>query len=413
MDKVARLFVSRLRHLARREARRIALRNGLLEGKIVEVDGHLLCRYNPAFDTAALTGDPVRDRAWFRRHFGAGLVARKETSNLTSVIGGDVVVTMETVDEKRASPLVAFPRKHRATAAQDAALGNGVDRRTYAVGLVGRAADPPLVSHVVAALVLARAVAKGARPLRDVIRAIAQATPVVTLHAPLAGFEREVLRLMDKSRFLPSGPFAIIDADQMFDDNHFNTYEEESRRRLVVFQGEGVHRVTGKSLRRRMIGAIARDFPIVAIAEKRSDIPALLQISADLSLETGRLDRAFLGDLVEALYSGTAIQDVDLPGDSDARWLSLEDLILAFARAGISPRPSTSLRCSRSSIARMQAMRMATMLAISRQRPARKEPGRSPQAPPRRKWEDRTRSPSPQTVMATVAGSGTSLPGRR
>lgn len=330
MDKVARLFVSRLRHLARREARRIALRNGLLEGKIVEVDGHLLCRYNPAFDTAALTGDPVRDRAWFRRHFGAGLVARKETSNLTSVIGGDVVATMETVDEKRASPLVAFPRKHRATAAQDAALGNGVDRRTYAVGLVGRAADPPLVSHVVAALVLARAVAKGARPLRDVIRAIAQATPVVTLHAPLSGFEREVLRLMDKSRFLPSGPFAIIDADQMFDDNHFNTYEEESRRRLVVFQGEGVHRVTGKSLRRRMIGAIARDFPIVAIAEKRSDIPALLQISADLSLETGRLDRAFLGDLVEALYSGTAIQDVDLPGDSDARWLSLEDLILAF-----------------------------------------------------------------------------------
>ncbi len=55
MDKLARLLVRRLRHLARREARRIALRNGLLESKIVDVDGHLTCRYSPAFDTTRLT----------------------------------------------------------------------------------------------------------------------------------------------------------------------------------------------------------------------------------------------------------------------------------------------------------------------------------------------------------------------
>lgn len=330
MDKIARLFVIRLRHLARREARRIALRNGLLEGKIVEVDGYLLCRYSPAFDTGALTGDPVRDRAWFRRHFGAGLVALGEASSLTSGTGGDVVVTMETVDSKRASPLVAFPRKRRGAVAQGAALGNGVDRRSYSVGLVGRAVDPPPVSHVVAALVLARAASRATKPLRDIIRAIAQATPVVTLYAPLAGFEREVLRLLHKTGLLPGGPFAIIDADQMFDDSHFDVHEGESRRRLVVFQGEGVHRVTGKSLRRRVIGALSRDFPILAIAEKRSAIPAMLQISADVSLEAGRLDRQFVGDLVEAFYPDTVVDDDDLPADGDARWLSLEDLILAF-----------------------------------------------------------------------------------
>ncbi|CAN7389744.1 ATP-binding protein [Pararhizobium sp. LjRoot255] len=327
MDKVARLFVSRLRHSP--AARRV-LRNGLLEGKIVDVDGHLLCRYSPAFDTGALTGYPARDRDWFRRCFGAGLVAPKEASSVTSGIGGDVVVTMETVDEKRASPLVAFPRKRRGTAVQNAALGTGVDRRAYAVGLVGRAADAPLVSHVVAALVLARSVAKETKPLRDIIRTVAHAPPVITLNAPLAGFEREVLRLLQTSGLVPGSPFAIVDADQMFDDSHFDIYEGESRKRLVVFQGEAAHRVTGKSLRRRVIGALSRDFPILTNAEKRSAIPAMLQISADLPLETGKLDRQFVGDLVEALYPGTLVDDEDLPADGDARWLSLDDLILAF-----------------------------------------------------------------------------------
>ncbi|MGR9371108.1 ATP-binding protein [Rhizobium leguminosarum] len=330
MDKVARLFVHRLHHLARREARRIALRNGLLEARIVDIDGHLLLRYTPAFDTTRLTGDPIRDRAWFQRNFGACLVAPKENSNPASGTGGDVAVTMEISDVTPASPLLGFPRARRGVFAQDAALGNGVDRRAYAVGLVDRAAATPLVSQVVAALVLARAVESGGKSLREIVYTLTRVTPVVTLHAPLDGFERDVLRLLEKSRLVPGGPFAIIDADHMFDDNHFDVYEGEVRKRLVAFSGAGVHRVTGNALRRRMISALSRDFPILALAEKRSDIPSLLRISADLSLETGKLDRRFVADLIEVLYPDMAIEKVGLPLDSDARWLSLEDLVLAF-----------------------------------------------------------------------------------
>lgn len=330
MDKVARLFVHRLRHLARREARRMALRNGLLEARIVDIDGHLLCCYSPSFDTTALTGDPVRDGVWFRRNFGAWLVAPKENSNPASGTGGDVAATVKTTDAPIVSPLVAFPRMRRGGTAQDAVLGNGIDRRAYAVGRVDRAAAAPPVSNIVAALVLARAVESGARSLREIVHVLNHVTPVVTLHAPLDGFEREVLRLLEKSRLVPGGPFAIIDADHMFDDNHFDVYEGEVRKRLVAFSGAGVHRVTGNALRRRMISALSRDFPILAIVEKRSDIPSLLRISADLSLETGKIDRRFVADLVEVFYPDTAIEKLGLPSDSDARWLSLEDLVLAF-----------------------------------------------------------------------------------
>ncbi|EJJ27741.1 AAA family ATPase [Rhizobium sp. CF142] len=330
MDKLARLFVHRLRHLARREARRAALRNGLLEARMVDVDGHMLCRYSPAFDMTWLTGDPVRDDARFRRNFGAGLMTPKENGNPTPGSGGDGAVTAGIVHPPFASQLMALPRAHRGAIAQDAVPGNGIDRRAYAVGLVDRAAAMPSVSHIVATLVLARAAESGRRSLREIVYALTRVTPVVILHAPLDGFEREVLRLLEKSRLVPGGPFAIVEADHMFNDDYFDVVEGESRRRLMTFSGAGVHRVTGNALRRRMISALSRDFPILAITEKQSDIPSLLRISADLSLETGKLDRRFVANLVEVLYPDTAIGALGLPSDADARWLSLEDLVLAF-----------------------------------------------------------------------------------
>ncbi|NRP71519.1 ATP-dependent zinc metalloprotease FtsH [Ensifer psoraleae] len=329
MDKIARLFVHRLRHLARREARRAALRSGLLEGKIIDVDGHLLFHYSPAFDTTRLSGDPIRDGAWFRRNFGDWLVTPKETGNPASSSGGEIAVTTEVSGVPLASRLVAFPRARRGVLVQDAALGNGIDRRAYAVGLVDRAAAP-LVSHTVTALVLARAVRGSGRSLREIVHTLTCVTPVVTLHAPLEGFEREVTRLLEKSRLVPGGPFAIIESDHMFNDDHFDVVEGETRRRLMAFSGAGVHRVTGKALRRRMLSALSRGFPILTLAEKRSDIPSLLRISADLSLETGKLERSFVSDLVEVLYPNAGIETLGLPSDSDARWLSLEDLVLAF-----------------------------------------------------------------------------------
>lgn len=209
-------------------------------------------------------------------------------------------------------------------------LGNGIDRRACAVGLVDRAAAQPLVSHIVSALVLARAARSSGRSLREIVYTLTRVTPVITLHAPLAGFEGQVLRLLEKSRLVPGGLFAIVDADHMFNDDHFDVLEGEARRRLMTFSGAGVHRVTGNALRRRMLSALSRDLSILAIAEKRSDIPSLLQISADLSLETGKLDRRFVTDLVKVLYPDEAIEMLGLPSDSDARWLSLEDLVLAF-----------------------------------------------------------------------------------
>ncbi len=330
MDKLARLFIRRLRHLSLHEARRIALRKGLLEAKIVDVDGHRTCRYSPAFDTTRLTGDPIRDDTWFRKNFGDWLVPPKESGNPEPGSGGDGAMTAEVKHPSFAAQLVNIARARHGAIAENAVLGNGIDRRAHAIGLVDRAAAQPLVSQIVATLVLARAVRDSGRSLREIVYTLTRVAPVVTLHAPLAGFEREVLRLLEKTRLVPGGPFAATESDHMYNDDHFDALEAETRRHLMTFSGAGVHRVTGNALRRRMISALSRDLSILAIAEKRSDIPSLLQISADLSLETGKLDRRFVTNLVEVLYPDEVIETLGLPSDSDARWLSLEDLVLAF-----------------------------------------------------------------------------------
>ncbi|MCF1460376.1 hypothetical protein FS827_03485 [Agrobacterium vitis] len=398
MDKLTRLLVRRLLHLARREARRIALRNGLLESKIVDVGGHLLLRYSPAFDTTRLIGDPIRDDAWFRKNFGDWLVP-KESGNPAPGSGGDCAMTAEVKHPSFAAQLANIRHVRLGVIGENAVLDNGIDRRAYAIGLVDRAAAQPLVSHIVATLVLARAVRSSGRSLREIVYTLTRVTPVATLHAPLAGFEGQVLRLLEKTRLVPGGPFAVIESDHMFNDDHFDVVEGEARRRLMTFSGAGVHRVTGNALRRRMLSALSRDLSVLAIAEKRSDIPSLLQISADLSLETGKLDRRLVADLVEVLYPDVAIETLGLPSDSEARWLSLEDLVLAF-------RPGRHVR----DVLHVLARSLNAIAVTSRKRRTvaagvtTRHPDRHRRAHPPRSPKAHTKSRNRRTRIATVAG---------
>src|SRR5690606_14465079 len=82
MSKIARLLIRRLERIARREAQRNAHRNGLLHMKIVEIGGHVIRRYAPAFDMSRLSGDRDQDLAWLRRNFGGYLLPPPQPSDI-------------------------------------------------------------------------------------------------------------------------------------------------------------------------------------------------------------------------------------------------------------------------------------------------------------------------------------------
>lgn len=318
MSKIARLFVHRLERIARREAERNAHRNGLLHMKIVEIGGHVIRRYEPAFDTSRLSGDRDQDLAWLRRNFGGYLLPPPQVSN--------IVVT-----EGRPPALIS-PFPSGGTKAGNGERVSATDHvhRAYAVDLVGQAGRPPLVSNIVAALVLARAIENGPAPFARIVRAAAMSAPVVSLHAPIAGFEQAMRRLIEAPGFIPGGAPNGIDGDYVYDDTSF-AGSETSGRTYIQFIGDNARRIGGAALQRRLVNALTQDYPVVAISEKSECIPSEIAIAADINLSTGRLDYAFIRTMIEAMHGTAGIAALEQWSHAyDAYYLTIDDVVLAF-----------------------------------------------------------------------------------
>ena len=318
MNKLSRLFIRRLERIARREAQRNAHANGLLTMKVVEVDGHLLRRYTPAFDIGRMTGNADRDLAWLGRTFAAYLLPPPKPS--------DIVVTEDRPD---ASILTVASDEGRRNAGDGAAAIDHA-RRAYAVGLVGRAGRGPLISNVVAALVLARAIEAGRMPLATIVRAATMSAPVVSLHAPIVGFEQAMRRLIETSGFVPGGALSGIDGEYVHDHASF-AGSEGGGRTYIQFIGQSMRRVTSAALQRRLVNALTRDCPVVAIAEKADAIQSEISIAADINLAAGWLDYPFISRMIEVMHGATGIAALEQwPNAYDAHYLTIDDVVLAF-----------------------------------------------------------------------------------
>ncbi|MFC6448059.1 AAA family ATPase [Shinella zoogloeoides] len=318
MNKLSRLFLRRLERIARREAQRNAHLNGLLSLKIVEVGGHVLRRYSPAFETASLSGDHDRDVAWVRRNFGGYLLPPPQQSDIVTTEGK--------------SPTSFLPSLYRLgqVTASDHVAAIDHKRRAYAVGLVGRAGKAPLISNIVAALVLARAIENGRVPLARIVRAAAMSAPVVALHGPIVGFEQAMRRLIETPGFVPGGALSGIDGEYVYDDGTF-AGPEGAGRTYIQFLGHSIARIAGATLRRRLVNATTRDYPVVAISEKAEAIPSDIAIAADIGLAAGRLDYPFLSAMVEAMHGANGITALEQWSTAyDAHYLTIDDVVLAF-----------------------------------------------------------------------------------
>jgi hypothetical protein len=315
MNKLSRVLIRRLERIARREAQRNAHRNGLLHMKIVDVSGHLLRRYAPVFDTSRLSGDRDQDLTWLRRNFGGYLLPPPPPS--------DIVVT----EGRPPAFLAPFPSQ---AGGGESISATDHARRAYAVGLVGRAGRPPLVSNIVAAIVLARAIENGPVPFAKIVRAAAMSAPVVSLHAPMAGFEQAMRRLIEVPGFIPGGAPNGIDGDYVYDDGSF-VASEGAGRTYIQFIGDNVRRIGGAALQRRLVNALTRDYPVVAISEKSECIPSEITLAADINLSTGWLDYALISMMIEAMHGASGIAALEQWSNAyDAHYLTIDDVVLAF-----------------------------------------------------------------------------------
>lgn len=313
MSKIARLLVHRLEQLARREARRNALRNGLLDVKAIEIDGHMTRRYTPLFDTSSLTGDRHRDLAWVRRHFG----------NYLQPTAGSFEGTSAPAGLRSASRRKSGSKSERLSDADHA-------DRAYALSLIGQAGKGPLVTNIIAAIVLARTIERARVTLAAMTRAAAMPAPVIALHAPIIGFESAIRRLIEVPGFVPGGDLKGLDGEYVYDDTTI-AGDEGPGRTYVLLLGHLLRRVAGGNLQRRLLNALRRDYPVVSICEDAKGVPGEIAIAADINLEGGRLDYPFLVLMLEAIYGPGGRLPLDRWTNSyDVHYLTIDDVVLAF-----------------------------------------------------------------------------------
>ncbi|OQP86040.1 hypothetical protein BTR14_13230 [Rhizobium rhizosphaerae] len=318
MSKLASLFVHRLQRIARREAQRNAHRNGLLHLEMIEIGGHVVRRYRPAFDTSNLSGDIDLDLAWLHRTYGGYLLPLPETPSApgSAARAAAVVASLPTqcIQAGSAEHLSAADHAHRA----------------YAVRLVGLAGRGPLISNVVAATVLSSAIENSRHPFAKIMQAATMSAPVVSLHARIGGFEQAMRRLIELPGFIPGRPPHGIDSDYAYDDATFAEFEATGRT-YIQFIGDSAGRIGGAALQRRLVNALTRDCPVVAIAQKAESIPSEIRLAADIDLATGCLDYASIRSMVETLHGAAGIAAFEQwPQAYDVHYLTIEDVVLAF-----------------------------------------------------------------------------------
>jgi hypothetical protein len=175
---------------------------------------------------------------------------------------------------------------------------------------------------------LARAISSCGMTLAQVVDIVRRPAPIITLLSPLDGAPQALLKLIEMTGLIPSGPYAGATGDNFYDHDAEVLPDVETRRRFVHFIGKGIHR-DSRTMKHRLATALGSDYPIVAIATQLSDIPDQIRAAADLHLDTDTVDLALVTDLLQAVYS-----DID-PGDRrlqafNPKLLTLNDLVLAL-----------------------------------------------------------------------------------
>lgn len=326
MDKLTRLFIKRLQQDVRRRTLRHALLNGLLELKLAEHDSHLLKRFSPAFDTSQLSGHVEADVAWLRKHFDSFLIEppkTQEASLLASASEGRSVDVLPPVPE-RLKHLFQRKLENAAWPVADEA------RRAYAVRLVATAGEAAASGHVITAILLASAFAQSDRTVSDWMRVLRAGTSFICIQSNVEGFERHLMRLLEHTGLLPGDGLSFIDGGAPFRDCDLGLDDRGPYRPVMHMDGRDAARLTGPSLRRRMVDAAARDLPVLLTADDPERLPDQVLLASDLRLVITKPSGELIADVVEAIYGVPAREELKRsPLRFSPRWLSVEDLILA------------------------------------------------------------------------------------
>ncbi|NEK04254.1 AAA family ATPase [Rhizobium leguminosarum] len=314
MDRLSSFLLRRLRHVQRREIRRVAVRNGLLIMTTAIIDGLVVGRYVPAFDPCHLTGEVERDRQWMRDGLAAFLIdAPQDASGRTGLLS--------------AAPVWPAPLRRRlptGSGADDGALA-------YAVKVVAEAGEVLGIKTMATVLLLAAAMEESGVELRDLVAFLRQPAGVFSVQVSVEGFERALPHLVEETAFVPFGPYIGMAADFSFVDELWRYVEGQAKRVFLQIPVAQTYRPSRSSMRAQLLWALAQGSPVLAVAETHQGVPDQVDLTSDVRLTGGGISVTLLANLLEAVYGSEAVSRHDrLIAVIDAGALTLDDLAIAI-----------------------------------------------------------------------------------
>ncbi|MBC2802411.1 AAA family ATPase [Rhizobium ruizarguesonis] len=313
MDRLSSFLLRRLRHVQRREIRRLAVRNGLLMMTTAIVDGHVVGRYVPAFDPSHLTGEVERDRQWVRDRLAAFLIDAPQDAS-----GGPDLLS--------AGPVWPAQLRRRL-------VGNGADddALAYAVRVVAEAGEALGIKTMATVLLLAAAMEESGVELRDLVAFVRQPAGVFAVQVSVEGFERALPHLVEETAFVPFGPYVGMAADFSFVDELWRYVEGRAKRVFLQIPVAQTYRPSRSSMRAQLLWALAHGSPVLAVAETHQGVPDQVDLTSDVRLTGGGISVTLLADLLAAVHgSDAALRHDGLIAVIDAGALTLDDLSIAI-----------------------------------------------------------------------------------
>lgn len=203
------------------------------------------------------------------------------------------------------------------------------------VRAIRRSVAPPPVEEIAAALLLADGIAQSGLSEDEVLAALRQPGPMVSIVCPVEGSEKRFLSMLQDGLLAPH-PFATANGHGIVGSIIPWRSVDPKPHRAIVFAGSSAKE--GKSLNfAPQIGtAAASGFPVLAIAEADEDIVEAIRLGADLDLRCGSLTPRLIGRCLEEVL-GSLPPNLDLTSlGRDCGLLSIHDLPVAI-RPGSDP----------------------------------------------------------------------------
>lgn len=191
-------------------------------------------------------------------------------------------------------------------------------------------ADRPQAADAATLLLLARAVSDSGIPLTEVLRVLRTRRPIITLVAPVAGFEGSFIDLLARGFVLP-GKVAIASGYELSSASARFSRHDSERWRAIIFPGIKFDPDELEDIDKRVGRAALTTRPILGVAENEERLPQRLKSAAQLTLSTGSLDMALVKEIIIAVL-GKAPEG-SLP-DKSCALLTLSDLAISI-RPGV------------------------------------------------------------------------------